>query len=158
MLQQEIAFNIQQTDALTRSLSPTGNEPGGFHRSSSQNSSFDPHSLRRAQKRLNEDHSKGNVVEIQCFLNWGFCNLGTLGQRLRFLTNLEKISFEFSFLKIEFWKLRDYKSFVMYYKFGNALSFNNYKQYKPLFWNEMLFSHYWSSTSPSYMANIPKST
>lgn len=63
MLQQEIAFNIQQTDALTRSLSPTGNEPGGFHRSSSQNSSFDPHSLRRAQKRLNEDHSKGNVVE-----------------------------------------------------------------------------------------------
>lgn len=58
MLQQEIAFNIQQTDALTRSLSPTGNEPGGFHRSSSQNSSFDPHSLRRAQKRLNEDHSK----------------------------------------------------------------------------------------------------
>uniref|UniRef100_A0A8D8QEX4 Liprin-alpha-1 n=1 Tax=Cacopsylla melanoneura TaxID=428564 RepID=A0A8D8QEX4_9HEMI len=58
MLQQEIAFNIQQTDALTRSLSPTGNEPGSFHRSSSQNSSFDPHSLRRAQKRLNEDHSK----------------------------------------------------------------------------------------------------
>ncbi|KAI5731305.1 hypothetical protein M8J77_007908 [Diaphorina citri] len=58
MLQQEIAFNIQQTDALTRSLSPTGNEPSGFHRSSSQNSSFDPHSLRRAQKRLNEDHSK----------------------------------------------------------------------------------------------------
>ncbi|KAL1454874.1 hypothetical protein WDU94_009005 [Cyamophila willieti] len=58
MLQQEIAFNIQQTDALTRSLSPTGNEPGSFHRSTSQNSSFDPHSLRRAQKRLNEDHSK----------------------------------------------------------------------------------------------------
>ncbi|XP_066597833.1 liprin-alpha-1 isoform X3 [Prorops nasuta] len=51
MLQQEIAFNIQQTDALTRSLSPNAVDPGSFSRSASH-SSFDTHSLpRRGGKR-----------------------------------------------------------------------------------------------------------
>ncbi|XP_023724435.1 liprin-alpha-1 isoform X4 [Cryptotermes secundus] len=51
MLQQEIAFNIQQTDALTRSLSPNAvTDPSSFVRSSSH-TSFDTHSLpRRPQK------------------------------------------------------------------------------------------------------------
>lgn len=58
MLQQEIAYNIQQTDALTRSLSPNAVDPiGNFSRSASH-SSFDTHSLpRRAVKRI-EDESK----------------------------------------------------------------------------------------------------
>lgn len=47
MLQQEIAFNIQQTDALTRSLSPSAD--AGFVRSASH-TSFESHSLRRAHK------------------------------------------------------------------------------------------------------------
>ncbi|XP_063218170.1 liprin-alpha-1 isoform X3 [Bacillus rossius redtenbacheri] len=46
MLQQEIAFNIQQTDALTRSLSPSAADPSGFVRSASH-TSFDAHSLPR---------------------------------------------------------------------------------------------------------------
>lgn len=50
LLQQEIAFNIQQTDALTRSLSPGAQTvvdgPGSFSRSASH-SSFDAHSLPR---------------------------------------------------------------------------------------------------------------
>ena len=57
MLQQEIAFNIQQTDALTRSLSPNTVDPGSFSRSASH-SSFDTHSLpRRGGKRSIEDDS-----------------------------------------------------------------------------------------------------
>lgn len=49
MLQQEIAFNIQQTDALTRSLSPSAGEGGFVH--STSHPSFDSHSLpRRALK------------------------------------------------------------------------------------------------------------
>nr|CAH7764183.1 unnamed protein product [Callosobruchus chinensis] len=46
MLQQEIAYNIQQTDALTRSLSPNAVDPSNFSRSASH-SSFDTHSLPR---------------------------------------------------------------------------------------------------------------
>nr|CAD7405031.1 unnamed protein product [Timema cristinae] len=46
MLQQEIAFNIQQTDALTRSLSPSAADQSSFVRSSSH-TSFDTHSLPR---------------------------------------------------------------------------------------------------------------
>ncbi|XP_012276527.1 liprin-alpha-1 isoform X2 [Orussus abietinus] len=62
MLQQEIAFNIQQTDALTRSLSPNAVDPGTFSRSASY-SSFDTHSLpRRAAKRPMEDDSAKNYV------------------------------------------------------------------------------------------------
>nr|XP_018899528.1 PREDICTED: liprin-alpha-2 isoform X2 [Bemisia tabaci] len=47
MLQQEIAYNIEQTDALTRSLSPSTGDPSSFVRSASQHSSFDAHSLPR---------------------------------------------------------------------------------------------------------------
>uniref|UniRef100_A0A1B6E9A2 SAM domain-containing protein n=1 Tax=Clastoptera arizonana TaxID=38151 RepID=A0A1B6E9A2_9HEMI len=64
MLQQEIAFNIQQTDALTRSLSPSSAEPSSFVRSSSH-TSFDTHSLsRRSHKsrvsNLDDDPTKGH--------------------------------------------------------------------------------------------------
>lgn len=63
ILQQEIAFNIKQTEALTRSLSPTGGE---FVRSASH-SSFDSRSLPRrapsappSQKRgLDEENAQG---------------------------------------------------------------------------------------------------
>ncbi|XP_011865423.1 PREDICTED: liprin-alpha-1 isoform X3 [Vollenhovia emeryi] len=61
MLQQEIAFNIQQTDALTRSLSPNAVDPGPFSRSASH-SSFDTHSLPRRGKRSIEDDSSKNYV------------------------------------------------------------------------------------------------
>ncbi|XP_036145063.1 liprin-alpha-1 isoform X12 [Monomorium pharaonis] len=62
MLQQEIAFNIQQTDALTRSLSPNAVDPVSFSRSASH-SSFDTHSLsRRGGKRSIEDDSSKNYV------------------------------------------------------------------------------------------------
>lgn len=50
MLQQEIAFNIQQTDALTRSLSPNTVDPNSFSRSASH-SSFDTHSLPRRSNK-----------------------------------------------------------------------------------------------------------
>ncbi|KAK7869343.1 hypothetical protein R5R35_012892 [Gryllus longicercus] len=68
MLQQEIAFNIQQTDALTRSLSPSAADPS-FVRSASH-SSFDAHSLtRRAQKPrvpgLDDEASKIHVLGEQ---------------------------------------------------------------------------------------------
>ena len=51
LYQQEIAYNIQQTEALTRSLSPTPAEATfGSH------SSFDTHSLpRRLTKHLDDD-------------------------------------------------------------------------------------------------------
>lgn len=55
LLQQEIAFNIQQTEALTRSLSPNAvTDPqqiaAQFARSASH-TSFDAHSLRRKQQQ-----------------------------------------------------------------------------------------------------------
>ncbi|XP_046670705.1 liprin-alpha-1 isoform X4 [Homalodisca vitripennis] len=66
MLQQEIAFNIQQTDALTRSLSPSMQEQSGFVRSSSH-SSFETHSLtRRSHKpRVLEDDPSKEWEKIQ---------------------------------------------------------------------------------------------
>ncbi|XP_015179692.1 PREDICTED: liprin-alpha-1 isoform X13 [Polistes dominula] len=72
MLQQEIAFNIQQTDALTRSLSPNAADPGSFSRSASH-SSFDTHSLpRRGGKRaaMEEDASKNYVVRTLAEQEW----------------------------------------------------------------------------------------
>lgn len=58
LLQQEIAFNIQQTEALTRSLSPNNvTDPqqmaAQFSRSASH-TSFDAHSLRRKQQQRME--------------------------------------------------------------------------------------------------------
>ncbi|XP_031366797.1 liprin-alpha-2 isoform X11 [Apis dorsata] len=72
MLQQEIAFNIQQTDALTRSLSPNAVDPGSFSRSASH-SSFDTHSLpRRTGKRpaIEEDPSKNYVARTLAEQEW----------------------------------------------------------------------------------------
>ncbi|CAL1686427.1 unnamed protein product [Lasius platythorax] len=71
MLQQEIAFNIQQTDALTRSLSPNAVDPGSFSRSASH-SSFDTHSLpRRGGKRsIDEDSSKNYVARTLAEQEW----------------------------------------------------------------------------------------
>ncbi|KAL1506436.1 hypothetical protein ABEB36_005806 [Hypothenemus hampei] len=61
MLQQEIAYNIQQTDALTRSLSPNAVDPSNFSRSASH-SSFDTHSLSRRPNKsrtpIEDDPSK----------------------------------------------------------------------------------------------------
>lgn len=62
MLQQEIAYNIQQTDALTRSLSPNTIDPNSFSRSASH-SSFDTHSLPRrsankSRTPIDEDPNK----------------------------------------------------------------------------------------------------
>lgn len=55
LLQQEIAFNIQQTEALTRSLSPNNMaEQNNFSRSTSH-TSFDQHSLRRNKQRMEEE-------------------------------------------------------------------------------------------------------
>nr|XP_045613898.1 liprin-alpha-1-like isoform X4 [Procambarus clarkii] len=74
MLQQEIAFNIKQTEALTRSVSPTGGE---FVRSTSH-SSFDSRSLpRRApsapptQKRTTVLDEDNNQVEREWELHGG---------------------------------------------------------------------------------------
>ena len=65
LYQQEIAYNIQQTEALTRSLSPTPADTT-FVRTSSH-SSFDTHSLpRRLAKHRLDDDSKVR--------NWIWCN------------------------------------------------------------------------------------
>lgn len=59
LLQQEIAFNIQQTEALTRSLSPSNvaaaNEQLANFQRSASHTSFDTHSLRRSKARLAEE-------------------------------------------------------------------------------------------------------
>ncbi|KAL5282234.1 syd-2 family protein [Megaselia abdita] len=57
LLQQEIAYNIQQTEALTRSLSPTSmvdDKVSQFSRSGSH-TNFDTHSLRRSKPHTLED-------------------------------------------------------------------------------------------------------
>ncbi|XP_055296217.1 liprin-alpha-1 isoform X18 [Sitodiplosis mosellana] len=67
LLQQEIAFNIQQTEALTRSLSPsnvTTVEPNSFTRSTSSHTNFDTHSLRR-NKRLEEEQAYARSLAEQ---------------------------------------------------------------------------------------------
>ncbi|XP_044740586.1 liprin-alpha-1 isoform X2 [Chrysoperla carnea] len=64
MLQQEIAFNIQQTDALTRSLSPnnaTTIDTSSFSRSASH-TSFDTHSLPR---RTSSGANKSRAQQIE---------------------------------------------------------------------------------------------
>lgn len=71
LLQQEIAFNIQQTEALTRSLSPNNAADAQqlaaaaaqFSRSASH-TSFDAHSLRRKQQqRLDEEQYHRSLAE-----------------------------------------------------------------------------------------------
>ncbi|XP_021700018.1 liprin-alpha-1 isoform X5 [Aedes aegypti] len=67
LLQQEIAFNIQQTEALTRSLSPTnGTEADNFSRSGSH-ASFDALSLRRKKQLLEEEQFSRSLTEQ----DWG---------------------------------------------------------------------------------------
>ncbi|KAK7605510.1 hypothetical protein V9T40_007368 [Parthenolecanium corni] len=65
MLQQEIAFNIQQTDALTRSLSPTAGESNAslIRSGTNQISPYDTHSLSRRHLKsrvgvIDDDSSK----------------------------------------------------------------------------------------------------
>ncbi|XP_032572628.1 liprin-alpha-1 isoform X3 [Drosophila sechellia] len=59
LLQQEIAYNIQQTEALTRSLSPSSVvDPSGTFSRSNSHASFETHSLRRQSKqRLSEENA-----------------------------------------------------------------------------------------------------
>uniref|UniRef100_A0A182FRT3 SAM domain-containing protein n=1 Tax=Anopheles albimanus TaxID=7167 RepID=A0A182FRT3_ANOAL len=68
ILQQEIAYNIQQTEALTRSLSPNavGNAGNsGFSRSGS--ATFSTHSLRRNKPTMEEEHFNRSMAEQ----DWG---------------------------------------------------------------------------------------
>ncbi|XP_034474925.1 liprin-alpha-1 isoform X2 [Drosophila innubila] len=67
LLQQEIAYNIQQTEALTRSLSPSSvvDGSGAFTRSASH-ASFETHSLRRQSKsRLSEENALARSMAEQ---------------------------------------------------------------------------------------------
>lgn len=67
LLQQEIAFNIQQTEALTRSLSPTnGTDAENFSRSASH-TSFDALSIRRKKQLLEEEQFSRSLAEQ----DWG---------------------------------------------------------------------------------------
>lgn len=80
LLQQEIAFNIQQTEALTRSLSPsnvTTVDQNNFTRSTSH-TTFDTHSLRRNKQRLEEEQAYARslaeqvhkIVEFQVYISF----------------------------------------------------------------------------------------
>lgn len=74
LLQQEIAFNIQQTEALTRSLSPSNVatvEPNNFTRSASSHTNFDTHSLRR-NKRLEEEQAYARSLAEQVIFHFFF--------------------------------------------------------------------------------------
>lgn len=62
--EQEIAYNIQQTEALTRSLSPSNVEQQNFSRSASH-TSFDPNSLRRNKQRLDEEQAYARSLAEQ---------------------------------------------------------------------------------------------
>lgn len=64
LLQQEIAYNIQQTEALTRSLSPSNVVDANFSRSASH-TSFDTHSLRRSKARIDEPDQYGRGLTEQ---------------------------------------------------------------------------------------------
>lgn len=70
---QEIAFNIQQTEALTRSLSPSNvGEQQSFSRSASH-TSFDAQSLRRNKQRLEEEQAYArSLAEQVCFVFFSF--------------------------------------------------------------------------------------
>ncbi|XP_020810293.1 liprin-alpha-1 isoform X3 [Drosophila serrata] len=67
LLQQEIAYNIQQTEALTRSLSPSSVvDPSGAFSRSASHASFETHSLRRQSKqRLTEENALARSMAEQ---------------------------------------------------------------------------------------------
>lgn len=58
LLQQEIAYNIQQTEALTRSLSPSSVVDGTAFSRSTSHTSFETHSLRRNKSRLVDENEQ----------------------------------------------------------------------------------------------------
>lgn len=67
LLQQEIAFNIQQTDALTRSLSPSNViaiDQNNITRSSSH-TTFDGHSLRRNKQAMADEQAYARSLAEQ---------------------------------------------------------------------------------------------
>ncbi|XP_055643040.1 liprin-alpha-1 isoform X2 [Toxorhynchites rutilus septentrionalis] len=55
LLQQEIAFNIQQTEALTRSLSPTNAVDGDSFSRNAPHANFEAISIRRKQQLMEEE-------------------------------------------------------------------------------------------------------
>ncbi|XP_053961582.1 liprin-alpha-1 isoform X1 [Anastrepha obliqua] len=67
LLQQEIAYNIQQTEALTRSLSPSSAVDGGAFSRSTSHASFDTHSLRRSKSRMQEE---ANIARSMAEQEW----------------------------------------------------------------------------------------
>lgn len=67
LLQQEIAYNIQQTEALTRSLSPSSAVDGGGFSRSTSHASFDTHSLRRSKSRMQEE---ANIARSMAEQEW----------------------------------------------------------------------------------------
>lgn len=67
LLQQEIAFNIQQTEALTRSLSPSNVTDQNNFPHSSSHTSFDAHSLRRNKQRLDEEQAYARSLAEQVY-------------------------------------------------------------------------------------------
>ncbi|XP_055372125.1 liprin-alpha-1 isoform X13 [Condylostylus longicornis] len=68
LLQQEFAYNIQQTEALTRSLSPSSVLDGTAFSRSTSHTSFDTHSLRRAKSRMEENEQYARSLAEQ---EWG---------------------------------------------------------------------------------------
>lgn len=66
LLQQEIQYNIQQTEALTRSLSPSSVVDGSAFTRSASHASFETHSLRRPSKsRLSEENALARSMAEQ---------------------------------------------------------------------------------------------
>lgn len=78
LLQQEIAYNIQQTEALTRSLSPTSIVDGveQFPRSGSH-TNFDTHSLLRSKQQALEEDSFTIHLDVQVTNLYVYDGVGT---------------------------------------------------------------------------------
>ena len=70
LLQQEIAFNIQQTEALTRSLSPNSVQQDVAFSRSASHTSFDTHSLRRSKARLAEEVAADQYARSMAEQDW----------------------------------------------------------------------------------------
>lgn len=85
MLQQEIAFNIQQTDALTRSLSPTAGEPSSLLRSNtSQLSPYDSHSLSRRHLKSKVNMLDDDTSKVRGFESQNRCKLSDVKNNIIF--------------------------------------------------------------------------